>query len=91
MPVICCTPQIYDWLTMTFERRHCVGTPREMAVGNTALYRLVSSFYRSPLTLHLFLDRYPFATVIAQLDIVVEFDCHINGLLEPGEVHSSEG
>ena len=99
MPVFCCTHQSYDWLTMTFERRHCVETPREMDVGNTALYRLVSRTHRSPgigvlqmpLTLHLFLDRYPFATVIAQLDIVMEFDCHINGLLEPGEVHSSEG
>ena len=98
LPVFCCTPQIYDWLTMTFERRHCVGTPREMAIGNTALYRLVSSIYRSPgigvlhmpITLHLFLDTFPFATAIAQLDIVVESDCQTSGLLEPGEVHSSE-
>ena len=82
-PVLRCTRQNYEWLTMTFERRHCVETLREMDVGNTPLYRFDSQTHRFPgigvnrcrsfsicsLTV------FPFATVIAQLNILAEFDC----------------
>ena len=42
MPVLCCTHQNEGWLTMTFERRHCVEPPEEMDVGSRAIYQLDS-------------------------------------------------
>ena len=43
-----------------------------------------------PLTQLLFLDSLLFVTMIAQLDIPMEFDCRINALFGPGKVHSSD-
>ena len=82
-PVLCCTRQNYEWLTMTFERHQCVETLREMDVGNTPLYRFDSQTDRFPgigvnrcrsfsicsLTV------FPFANMIAQLVIPAEFAC----------------
>ena len=98
MPVLRCTHQNYDWLTMAFERRHCVESPREMDVGNTAIYQLDSRY--SPVSPYRRLTDathsafVPLQSSIRDYDCTSnylgEFDCQINELQGPSKVHPSE-